>query len=310
MDIRTIGVFRFAVEDAINMLARLGGKSYDLPAIEEVEALITRLERISPFEVVGSILADNYYKSHRQHYLAAFGGVLDSEAFIGSVKADGKIVDYWGGLADKLKAAAPEIDKNKYLSLVERLGNLVQDNIAGMKKDIAGIFSDEETAQQPQQIPTAPEIDEDKFLSAVSRLSNLVQYNIAGMRADLDGILAAGKQTAPEPTETPPEPQQIPTAQQPTRGRGRPKETFTDKMIDDADGKKLAKMHTIMRGKKGKDFSLLILACIKKGWITRPTYTQAADEFGEIGSKTGFNRYLDERMFGEKEIMGAINSLD
>ena len=113
---------------------------------------------------------------------------------------------------------------------------------------------------------------------------------------------------APEPTETPPEPQQIATKQ--TRGRGRPKETFKDKMIDDADGKKLEKIHTIMRGKKGKDFSLLILACIKKGWITRPTYTQAANEFGEIGSKTGFNRYLDERMFGEKEIMGAINSLD
>lgn len=250
MDIKTIGVWRFAVEDAINLLARLGGKGYELPTIGEVEALSGRLERTSPFEVVASILADNDYKSHKQRYLAAFGGVLNCEAFIGCVKADGKIIDYWGGLADKLKAAAPEIDKNMYLSAVERLSNMVQENIAGMKKDLDGIFA-KQTAQEPQQIAT--------------------------------------KQT---------------------RGRGRPKETFKDKMIDDADGKKLEKIHTIMRGKKGKDFSLLILACIKKGWITRPTYTQAADEFGEIGSKTGFNRYLDERMFGEKEIMGAINSLD
>ena len=183
MDIQTIGVFRFAVEDAINMLARLGGKSYDLPAIEEVEALITRLERISPFEVVASILADNYYKSHRQHYLAAFGGVLNCEAFIGSVKADGKIIDYWGGLADKLKAAHPEIDKNKYLSLVERLSNLVQENITGMKKDLDGIFSDEETAPEPQRwenlLPDGLRTDE-----AVSAFSKAIESDLIEICGD------------------------------------------------------------------------------------------------------------------------------
>lgn len=147
-------------------------------------------------------------------------------------------------------------------------------------------------------LENAQELPKDKRERACSHLEAFME------------VFTKQTENAPEPTETPPEPQQTPTAQQPTRGKGRPKETFRDKMIDDADGKKLAKMHTIMRGKKGKDFSLLILACIKKGWITRPTYTQAANEFGEIGSKTGFNRYLDERTFGEKEIMGAINSLD
>lgn len=154
MDIKIIGVWRFAVEDAINLLSRLGGKGYELPTIGEVEALIERLERTSPFEVVASILADNDYKSHRQHYLTAFGGVLNCEAFIGCVKADGKIIDYWGGLADKLKAAAPEIDKNMYLSAVERLSNMVQENIAGMKADLDCIFTGKQTAPEPQQIAT------------------------------------------------------------------------------------------------------------------------------------------------------------
>ena len=104
-----------------------------------------------------------------------------------------------------------------------------------------------------------------------------------------------------------PEPQQ----EQPkkTRGRGRPKETLKDKMIDDANGEKLQQMHTKLNGKKGKDATLIILACIKKGWLTKPTYTQVKNEFGDIGSKTGYNRYLNEQMFTKEELEGAINSL-
>ncbi|MBR3389107.1 MAG: hypothetical protein IKG83_01140 [Prevotella sp.] len=96
----------------------------------------------------------------------------------------------------------------------------------------------------------------------------------------------------------------------PTRGRGRPKETFKDKMIDDTDGRKLQRVHVKTNGKKGKDFSLIILACIKKGWLVRPTYTQAKNEFGDIGTKTGYNKYLNDYMFTEEELEGAINSLD
>lgn len=97
----------------------------------------------------------------------------------------------------------------------------------------------------------------------------------------------------------------------PTRGRGRPKETLKDKMIDDADGKKLQKIHTKISGKKGKDATLIVLACIKKGWMAKPTYTQVKNEFGEdIGSKTGFNKYLKEAMFTKEEIEGAMAGLD
>ena len=106
----------------------------------------------------------------------------------------------------------------------------------------------------------------------------------------------------------PPEPQQ--EQPKPTRGRGRPKETLKDKMIDDANGEKLQKTHTKMSGKKGKDAALIILACIKKGWMAKPTYTQVRDEFGDIGSKTGYNKYLKESMFSKEELEGAMASLD
>ncbi|WP_276908971.1 hypothetical protein [Hallella colorans] len=111
-----------------------------------------------------------------------------------------------------------------------------------------------------------------------------------------------------KPEQAAPEPQQ--EKAKPTRGKGRPKETLKDKMIDDANGEKLQKMHSKMNGKKGKDATLIVLACIKNGWLTRPTYTQVKNEFGDIGSKTGYNRYLNENMFTDKEIEGAINSLD
>lgn len=96
----------------------------------------------------------------------------------------------------------------------------------------------------------------------------------------------------------------------PTQSKGRPSKPFKDIIIDDADGCKLQKMHLKMDGKKGKAFALMILVCIKKGWILRPTYTQAKNEFGDIGSNTIYNRYLKEQMFSKEELEGAINSLD
>lgn len=97
---------------------------------------------------------------------------------------------------------------------------------------------------------------------------------------------------------------------QQARGKGRPKETLKEKMINDADGSKLQKVHTVMNGKKGKDAALIVLACIKKGWMPKPTFTQVAEEFGDIGTQQGFTKYLYEKWFTKDEIEGAINSLD
>lgn len=108
-----------------------------------------------------------------------------------------------------------------------------------------------------------------------------------------------------------PEPQQTAQEQKEKPKRGRPTEPFASKMIDDADGEKLKKMHTILKGKKGKDFALIIWACIKKGWCNKPTYTQVKEEFGDIGSSTGYNRYLNNNtMFTPEEKDGALKSLD
>lgn len=92
--------------------------------------------------------------------------------------------------------------------------------------------------------------------------------------------------------------------------RGRPTEPITSKMVDDANGCKLQKIHAVMNGKRGKEAALVIWACIKKGWMHKPTYTQVANEFGDIGTQQGFTNYLNnDSKFTQEEKDGAINSL-
>ena len=107
----------------------------------------------------------------------------------------------------------------------------------------------------------------------------------------------------------------LPTAmlndEQNTNKRGRPTKPFKDLMLNDEQGEHLLKMHRVSSGKKGKDFVLIIVACMKIGWITKPTYTQAKNEFGDIGSKQIYSKYLSNQYaFTQTEIEGAINSLN
>lgn len=96
----------------------------------------------------------------------------------------------------------------------------------------------------------------------------------------------------------------------PKRSRGRPKDTLKDKMKNDPTGERLKRIHALADGKKGKDFALIILACLLKGWIDKPTYTQVTKEFGNIGDKSGYNKYMHEIYHSKEELEGAINSLN
>lgn len=97
---------------------------------------------------------------------------------------------------------------------------------------------------------------------------------------------------------------------QSSKRRGRPQEPLTNNMIDDANGCKLQKIHTLMKDKRGKGAALIIWACIEKGWMHKPTYTQVFNEFGDIGTQQGFTSYLNNASkFTQEEKDGVINSL-
>ena len=91
--------------------------------------------------------------------------------------------------------------------------------------------------------------------------------------------------------------------------KGRPKTNIKDKMIDDADGVKLKKLKDVIQGKIGKDATLVILAAIDLGWMTKPTAKQIEEEFGYIGSQQNYSKYLDENKFKKEEIEGMKNCL-
>lgn len=114
--------------------------------------------------------------------------------------------------------------------------------------------------------------------------------------------------------EQPPlNPDKQPAPAQPDSGKkkGRPTKPFKDLMLNDEGGEHLKKIHALMNGKSGKDAGLIMLACIKKGWITKPTHAQVTKEFGDIGSKQGFSKYLtNESYFTKDELEGAMNSLN
>ena len=62
-------------------------------------------------------------------------------------------------------------------------------------------------------------------------------------------------------------------------------------------------LHRLIDGRKGKDVALAIIACQSKGLITTPTFKQVHDEFGDIGHRSGYSKYVNnKKAFTEDEI--------
>lgn len=62
-------------------------------------------------------------------------------------------------------------------------------------------------------------------------------------------------------------------------------------MIDNKE-QLLQKLHNLIDGKKGKFVAKVIKVCCDVGLIAKPTYTQVRNEFGNIGDKSGYNKYV------------------
>ena len=85
--------------------------------------------------------------------------------------------------------------------------------------------------------------------------------------------------------------------------RGRRSKPFKDYLQND-DGSKLQTLHDVMSGKGGKEVALVIKVAIQIGWITKPTYKAVADEFGNIGNRSNYNKYINGDKFTSDEIVG------
>lgn len=87
------------------------------------------------------------------------------------------------------------------------------------------------------------------------------------------------------------------------------KKTFRDKIIAKDKEELLNKLHSLIDGKRGKFVALVILVSIEEGILQKPTYKQVSDEFGYIGNKSGYNKYLNSNMYNKEEVKGIKRAL-
>lgn len=95
--------------------------------------------------------------------------------------------------------------------------------------------------------------------------------------------------------------------------RGRKVGNFRDNIVGDESSKDklLAKLHSLIDGKLGKEVALVIILCIQLGKITKPSFKQVENEFGDIGNKSGYNRYVaNQQLYTDDEIIGMKRILE
>lgn len=90
------------------------------------------------------------------------------------------------------------------------------------------------------------------------------------------------------------------------------KKTFKDRIAGNVDSDALiAKLHTLMDSKKGKDAFIYLAVCIKDGkLISLPTYKETTKIFPNIGCKAGYYRYTETTKYRDSEIEGARKALN
>ena len=127
--------------------------------------------------------------------------------------------------------------------------------------------------------------------------------------ADSD-VLSVGGVSPEDGKEQSKQPQQL---EQPQKKRGRSAKSFSDCILaEDKDGL-LAKLHQVLDGRKGRDVYLVLNTLLYEGVLLKYTYTQAKNEFGDIGSdslKTKYSGSKDDKVscvsaFDKGEIEGV-----
>jgi len=90
------------------------------------------------------------------------------------------------------------------------------------------------------------------------------------------------------------------------------KKTFKDRIAGNVDGDALiAKLHTLMDSKKGKDALIYLAVCIMDGkLISLPTYKETTKIFPNIGCRAGYYRYTEPTKYRDSEIEGARKALN
>lgn len=104
--------------------------------------------------------------------------------------------------------------------------------------------------------------------------------------------------------------QPVASKPQPKAKRGRTVEPFAVCLLGTDKEQHLKQLHELINGRKGKDVCLIVKASMQLGWITKPTFSQLQKEFGNIGNKSGYNKYMSlPNAFTKQELEGIQTAL-
>lgn len=191
--------------------------------------------------------------------------------------------------------AEGEVNKNDLIKYIQTICDI---------KALYGELLEACNTYNKSELIFSPDLSEIVGETGMSDYDNLRYRRVCEALGVLEEILGLYKIEGNQNTE----PQKI--AEKPNQMNGRIKREFKYLIKNDYDGKKLEKIHSLLDGKKGKIVSLTMLACLKKGWITcLPNHTQVSEEFGYIGFKTTYYKYLKEEKYDKTDIDVAMNAL-
>ncbi len=71
----------------------------------------------------------------------------------------------------------------------------------------------------------------------------------------------------------------------------------------------MQQLHQLIDGHRGKDVAKVVRAAMTAALISRPTFSQMVQEFGDIGNRAGFHRYMAYEFF-DHELQPLVQRLE
>lgn len=247
------------------MLRQLASPLMPLPSMEHLQSIKDRLLEIHPADVTAKLAWEDKVESKRRFIIDGLQGFLNIDAGIGAVLIDGVEYDYWDGMNDKL-AVLDKAEVEAYTNLIVAISNIIHDSTNGMRNDINYLFNEIvfEDRNMLASNPDAHRVDDSLNLPSDFNSNNI------------------------------------------GRPKGRPIKSILGKLNGNKEERQatLKLLHKLIVGKRGRDVALIILGAIRANKMSKPTFSQLQEEFGDIGNVSGYNRYIRERdnLFTDDEI--------
>lgn len=227
------------------------------------------------------------------------GGCLKSALYFGGIRFDGLSVEE---SACKIKATVEELN---HIEVSDFIGSWLKmpENSSLLEVWINEILNTYFYHKEVENSNFKPQQLGDDWVMIAKNYDtwrNTIIYKLSLCLPDGAAMIYEGKRYVMFPKTDEAKDKSKTKAKQ--RTRGKQKRSFRDCLFMDDKENLLKILHKLIDGNKGKFVANVISFCVSKGiLIKKPTYTQVVEEFGDIGDKSGYNKYMGIRLDWKEE---------